>query len=527
MIRDTAFKKQRVRGAVDRLAVVFADQLDLHGAALANLDKQRDAILMMEIADASRQPPSHRQRTALFLSAMRHFARELAQRKYRVHYIRLNDADNTHNFDREIARAVAMLKPNRLDCTEPGDWRVREQVESAFDRTELPWEIHEDAHFLVSRAEFAQWMDRRNQPVMEHFYRAQRKKLGVLMRADGKPEGGEWNYDQQNRNALKSAPDLEKPYTPRTDAITREVMALVNEHLPDLPGKLDAFQWPVTRDQARRALDDFITHRLARFGDYQDAMWTGQPLLYHSGLSAALNLKLLNPRECVDAARQAYAAKQAPLNSVEGFVRQLIGWREFIRGIYWHQGPDYRACNALDHTGALPDVYWTGETEMACMHASLGQVIEQGYGHHIQRLMVTGNFALIAGIDPAAVNDWYLGMYVDAVDWVTTPNVIGMALHADGGVVGTKPYVASGKYIQRMSNYCQDCPYDPAQRTGAQACPFTVFFWDFLMRHEARFRDNRRMGMMLKNVERLEREERDAIRQRAREIRIELNIRPS
>jgi hypothetical protein len=244
MSRDMAFKKQRVRGAVDRLAVVFADQLDLHGAALANLDKQRDAILMMEIADASRQPPSHRQRTVLFLSAMRHFARELAQRKYRVHYIRLNDADNTHNFDREIARAVAMLKPNRLDCTEPGDWRVREQVESAFDRTELPWEIHEDAHFLVTRAEFAQWMDGRNQPVMEHFYRAQRKKLGVLMRADGKPEGGEWNYDQQNRNAFKSAPDLEKPYTPRTDAITREVMALVNEHLPDLPENSTHFSGP-------------------------------------------------------------------------------------------------------------------------------------------------------------------------------------------------------------------------------------------------------------------------------------------
>jgi deoxyribodipyrimidine photolyase-related protein len=296
-------------------------------------------------------------------------------------------------------------------------------------------------------------------------------------------------------------------------------MDLVRKSFPDAAGKLDRFSWPVTRRQALRALNDFVEHRLPRFGVYQDAMWSGQPFLYHSLLSPALNLKLLNPREVVEAVLAAYKSGEAPINSVEGFIRQVIGWREFIRGIYWTEGSDYAERNALEEHRPLPSFYWTGETEMVCLRDSITQVLRYGYGHHIQRLMVTGNFALISGVYPKAISDWYLGMYVDAVDWVTLPNTLGMVMHADGGVVGTKPYAASGKYIDRMSNYCGACPYDPAKRTGSGACPFTTLYWDFLLRHQKKFSRNPRMKMTLRNVDRFARGERQAIRKKAGELR--------
>jgi deoxyribodipyrimidine photolyase-related protein len=280
----------------------------------------------------------------------------------------------------------------------------------------------------------------------------------------------------------------------------------------------------VTRTEARRALKDFVEHRLADFGRYEDAMWTDEATVNHSRLSPGLNLKLLSPRECVDAALDAYHSGHAPLNSVEGFVRQLIGWREFIRGVYWFEGAEYAERNGLDHHGHLPDMYWSGDTEMACMRQCIGQVLDQAYGHHIQRLMVTGNFALLSGVHPRAVSDWYLGMYVDAVDWATLPNTLGMAMHADGGVVGTKPYAASGKYISRMSNYCDECRYDVNERTGETACPFNTLYWDFLIRHRERFRSNNRMAMMLKHVDRMTQAQRVEITVSAGSLREDLGI---
>jgi deoxyribodipyrimidine photolyase-related protein len=290
------------------------------------------------------------------------------------------------------------------------------------------------------------------------------------------------------------------------------VLAAIKRVLPELPGALESFAWPVTREQALAALDDFITHRLPRFGPFEDAMWTSEPTLYHSTLSSSLNLKLLNPRECCERAVEAYRDGKAPLQSVEAFVRQIIGWREFIRGVYWLEGPAYADRNGLDQQGELPSFYWTADTDMACMKACVGQVLDTGFGHHIQRLMVTGNFALISGVNPRAVSDWYLGMFVDGVDWVTLPNALGMVMHADRrtgaakgvtGLVGTKPYAASGKYIQRMSNYCTGCRYDPAERGGKSACPVTVFYWDFLIRTREQLAQNQRMAMILKNVDRM------------------------
>jgi deoxyribodipyrimidine photolyase-related protein len=350
---------------------------------------------------------------------------------------------------------------------------------------------------------------------MDHFYREQRRRTGILLDGNDKPVGGAWNYDTDNRHAFRSEPDPPSLPRFRPDTTTREVIDLVRRRFPDAAGRLEGFNWPVTRRQAKRALSDFVENRLAEFGVYQDAMWTGQPFLYHSLLSPTLNLKLLHPSEVVDAVSNAHEAGRAPINSVEGFVRQVIGWREFIRGIYWTEGPEYASRNELGEHGPLPSFYWNAETEMVCLREAIEQVLRYGYGHHIQRLMVTGNFALISGVSPKAISDWYLGMYVDAVDWVTLPNTLGMVMHADGGIVGTKPYAASGRYIDRMSNYCAECRYDPKKRSGPKACPFTTFYWDFMLRHQKKFATNPRMKMMLRNVDRLGREERRTIRNQA------------
>jgi deoxyribodipyrimidine photolyase-related protein len=511
--------KLAVRGPVGGLAIVLGDQLNPDANALKGLDTPRDAILMMEVNEESTHVPSHKQRTVLFLSAMRHFARDLARRGYRVHYIRLEDPDNTQSFGDEIERAVRDLKPDHLLCTHPGEWRVKNLMEEATKASGVTLEVQPDRHFLVDLEDFDAWMGGRKQPIMEHFYREQRRQLGVLMHESGRPIGGVWNFDEENRRAFKRAPKVPKPYSSRPDAITKAVIQLVEERFPDNPGSLQSFRWPVTRTQALRALDDFAENRLAEFGTYQDAMWTDEPFLYHSLLSAPLNLKLLDPRQCIAKALAAYKSGQAPLNSVEGFIRQIIGWREFVRGIYWHEGQDYGLRNWLDQHGPLPEFYWTGRTDMVCMRQCIGQVLASGYGHHIQRLMVTGNFALISGVAPRLISDWYLAMYVDAVDWVTLPNTLGMVMHADGGVVGTKPYAASGTYIERMSNYCRGCPFDPAARIGSKACPFTTLYWDFLIRNRRRLSGNRRMSMMLRNVDRMTDAEQSAVCVHAHRLR--------
>ena len=513
-----------VRGRVGRLSIVLGDQLNPYAEAITDLDKSRDAILMMEVSQESTHVPSHKQRTVLFLSAMRHFARDLARCGYRVHYIRLEDPENTQSFGGEIERAIRHLKPDHLIFMPPGEWRVKNLIEKATKAAGVPVETRPDRHFLVDLEDFDAWMAGRKQPIMEHFYREQRRRLGVLMHESGGPIGGVWNLDGENRQAFKMAPKIPKPYSSRPDAITKAVIQLVEERFPDNPGSLQSFRWPVTRAQALRALDDFVENRLAEFGTYEDAMWTDEPFLHHSLLSASLNLKLLDPRVCVGKALDAYQRGRAPLNSAEGFIRQIIGWREFIRGIYWHEGQDYGSRNWLDQHGTLPEFYWTGRTDMVCMRQAIGQVLACGYGHHIQRLMVTGNFALISGVAPRFISDWYLAMYVDAVDWVTLPNTLGMVMHADGGVVGTKPYAASGKYLDRMSNYCCNCPFDPGKRVGATACPFSTFYWDFLIRNRQRFRSNPRMSIMLRNVDRLTDEERAAVSACANRLRQEFGI---
>lgn len=494
------------------LVLVLGDQLDHDSTAFDGFDPAQDRVWMAEVAEESTHVWSSKQRIAIFLSAMRHFAAELRERGLPLSHTRLDDAGNTGTLAGELQRAIADLRPQDLILTAPGDWRLLQALRSVAAQAGLPLEVRDDTHFFSTVRDFAAHAKGRKQLRLEYWYRELRQKHGVLM--DGKqPAGGQWNFDADNReNFGKAGPqNVPAPFRVPPDAITCDVMALVNTRFADHPGSLDSFAWPVTRADALRALHDFIENRLPLFGQFEDAMWSGEVWLWHSQLSAALNLKLLNPREVVAAAEAAYRSGHAPLAAVEGFIRQILGWREYVRGIYWTQMPSYLERNALDAQAPLPAWYWTGETDMACLREAITQTLAHGYAHHIQRLMVTGLYALLLGVRPQAVHEWYLSVYVDAVEWVELPNTLGMSQYGDGGLLGSKPYVATGKYIQRMSNHCSGCRYDPAQSTGPKACPFTTLYWDFLMRHETMLRQNPRMAMQMKNLDRLAPEAREAI----------------
>jgi len=502
------------------LVIVLGDQLDLDAAAFDGFDAAVDTVWMAELAEETTHVWSSKPRTVMFLAAMRHFALTLQTAGRPLHYTRLDAPGNGGSLDAQLKADIQRLKPARLVMSAPGDWRVLQAIKAVAQGSGLPLDIHEDRHFFSSIADFAAHAKGRKSLRMEYFYREQRKRHDVLMQGD-EPVGGQWNFDADNREAFGAAGPGAVP--PRTsfepDALTREVIALVDSRFTGHPGRLDSFAWPVTRAQALQALQVFIEERLPQFGRYQDAMWSGDPWLYHSHLSAALNLKLLNPREAVAAAESAYRAGHAPLSSVEGFIRQILGWREYVRGVYWTQMPEYLERNALDAQEDLPAWFWTGATDMACLRDALAQTLAHGYANHIQRLMVTGLYALMLGVQPQQVHAWYLAVYVDAVEWVELPNTLGMSQYADGGVMGSKPYVATGKYIQRMSPHCTGCRYDPAQRSGERACPFTTLYWDFLMRHETALAKNPRMALQVKNVARLTDEQKRAVSDRAAAIR--------
>ena len=500
--------------------IVLGDQLNEDATALQDFDPARDAVWMAEVAQESTHVPSAKQRTTLFLSAMRHFARRLRQRGLPLMYTALDAPDNAGTLALELEKAIFRARPDKLVMTAPGEWRVLDAIRHIARQHAVPLEVRDDTHFFCTVRDFAAHAKGRKQLRMEFFYREMRKKTGVLM--DGQqPVGGQWNFDADNRASFgKNGPGIvPQPSRFQADDITLEVIALVNRNFADHPGSVDDCGWAVDREQARQALDDFIQHRLPSFGMYQDAMWDGDVWLFHSHVASALNLKLLNPREVIAAAEAAYQRGAAPLAAVEGFIRQILGWREYVRGVYWTHMPAYADSNALDAREPLPDWYWTGDTKMSCLRDAIQQTLAHGYAHHIQRLMVTGLYALLLGVEPQQVHRWYLAVYVDAVEWVEMPNTLGMGQFADGGIMASKPYVASGKYIDRMSNYCKSCPFDPAQATGPTACPFTALYWDFLGRHADTLAKNPRMLMQLKNLNRLSAAERAAIAAQAQTYR--------
>jgi len=476
------------------LRLVLGDQLSDDLSALEDLDPQRDVVLMMEVTEETTYVLHHKQKIVLVLAAMRHFAAALRKRGVSVDYVALDDPDNTGRFTTELQRAVARHRPRHIVVTEPSEWRVLDMAEAWTATLGLPVEVRPDRRFFASRGQFAAWAQGRRTWRMEHFYREMRRVHGLLMEGDA-PAGDAWNYDQNNRKSLPArvVPPARRRFAP--DATTQAVMALVEDRFPDHFGTLDAFGWPVTRSDALLALDDFIAHGLPHFGDYQDAMKAGAPFLFHSLLSPALNIGLLSPREVCRAAEAAWRAGAAPLNAVEGFVRQILGWREYVRGVYWTLMPDYADCNALQAERDLPAFYWTGDTAMRCLREAIRSTAAHAYSHHIQRLMVTGNFALLAGVAPRQIERWYLAVYADAFEWVEMPNTLGMAVFADGGQMASKPYAASGAYINRMSDFCAGCAYDVKQKSGPGACPFNALYWAFLIRQKDRLSGNPRMAM--------------------------------
>jgi deoxyribodipyrimidine photolyase-related protein len=476
------------------LRVVLGDQLSNDLPALSDLDPKRDVVLMMEVRDEGTYVPHHKQKIVLILSAMRLFADELRSRGVTVDYVTLDDPANTGSFTGEVKRAVARHRPDRIVATEPGEWRVQTAIEVWSAMFGVPVEIREDTRFFASRARFRAWAKGRTTWRMEHFYREMRREHGLLM-DEGRPAGGEWNYDAENRKRLSARVSLPERRRFAPDPVTREVMALVEQQFGAHFGSLEHFGWPVTRAQALQALDDFIAHALPSFGDYQDAMKAGAPFLYHSLLAPALNIGLLSPREICIAAEVAWRSGRAPLNAVEGFIRQILGWREYVRGVYWTLMPDYAGVNALDAKRPLPAFYWDAKTDMRCLREVVTSTEQHAYSHHIQRLMVTGNFALLAGVDPREIERWYLAVYPDAFEWVEMPNTLGMAVFADGGRMASKPYAASGAYIDRMSDFCAGCAYDVKQKTGPKACPFNYLYWAFLIRNRKRLENNPRMAM--------------------------------
>ena len=499
------------------LVLVLGDQLTRSINSLRDANPRTTEIIMAECASETGYVRHHRQKIALIFSAMRHFAEALRVEGFTVHYQSFDDPAARESFSEVIEHHLARANVTRLLVTEPGEWRLLREIRAWPDRFMIPVEIREDDRFLCSHSAFETWAGGRKTLRMEYFYREMRRRTGLLMDGDT-PAGGRWNYDAENRKPAGSDLFMPRRFRAEADPITQEVLHLVEREFADGLGDLETFAWPVTRAQALAALEDFITHRLPLFGDYQDAMVSGEAFLYHSLISSALNIGLLEPLEVCHAAEQAWHAGHAPLNAVEGFIRQIIGWREYVRGIYWREGADYVHRNALAANRPLPAFYWTGETDMACLRAAIGQTLRYGYAHHIQRLMVTGTFAMLAGVDPHAVHEWYLGVYVDAFEWVEAPNTIGMSQFADGGLLASKPYAASGAYIDRMSNYCADCRYSVKDKLGPDACPFNALYWDFLARNEDTLRGNPRLGPVYRNWDRMDEARQSDLRHKARDI---------
>ena len=507
------------------LRVVLGDQLSRSLSSLRDLDAARDTVLIAEVMGEATYVPHHPKKIAFLFTAMRHFAEGLRADGIRVRYVTLEDAQNTGSLRGEVVRAAEALAVDRIVATEPGEWRVAEDMAAWSGAAGRPVEIRTDTRFLASIADFNAWADGRKQLRMEYFYREMRRRYGILLDAAGGPEGGHWNYDAENRKPPKAglAPPTPPQFPP--DDTTHDVLDLVARTFTGRHfGDLQPFGFAVTQADAAQVLDHFIARALPQFGDYQDAMVTDQPWLFHAVIGLYLNAGLLDPLDTIRRVEAAYRDGRAPLAAAEGFIRQILGWREYVRGIYWRYMPGYAETNHLDAGRPLPDFYWSGDTDLHCLSQAIGQTRRHAYAHHIQRLMVTGNFALLAGVDPKAVCEWYLVVYADAYEWVELPNTHGMALFADGGTMASKPYAASGAYIDRMSNYCRSCRYDVKQKAGPNACPFNYLYWNFLMENRPKLAANQRLGMVYRTLDKMDDGRKASIRADSRRFLDQIGI---
>ncbi|WP_166263922.1 cryptochrome/photolyase family protein [Marinobacter caseinilyticus] len=497
------------------LILVLGDQLTPDLSALVDAAPGTDVVVMAEVYDEATYTNHHKIKLTLLFSAMRHFAEELRTQGWTVHYHRYQPDSDLTSLQAVVGHYAHIVQPAKIVTTECGEWRLDQDIRQWHTTLAIPVDIRPDDRFIASKQVFADWARDRKQLRMEFFYREMRKKTGLLMTPEGQPEGGQWNFDSDNRRKWTGKPPAPAPFRVEPDTLTQEVIEEVNTHFEHHFGSTDDFHFAVTRAGAEAALAHFLDFALPCFGDYQDAISDREDWLFHAVLSPYINCGLLDPLMVCEAVVQRYYANQAPLNAVEGFVRQIIGWREFVRGIYWLHMPDYGRENRLGNTRALPWFYWTGDTGMRCLHKAIDATRRNGYAHHIQRLMVTGNFALLTGVIPEQICDWYLAVYADAYDWVELPNTLGMVMHADGGYLGSKPYAASGKYINRMSDHCSQCKYNVNRATEDDACPFNALYWHFINRHRDAFSNNPRMGMMYRNWDKQQPERRKALLARA------------
>ncbi len=489
------------------LILVLGDQLTPGRGALREARPGRDTLLMAEVREEAHYVRHNRHKIALIFAAMRHFRDAMRAHGFEVIYF--DYEQGVASLEDAVREGLGQCDAQRLRCCEPGEHRLL----AAMRRWSLPvpFEIVDDDRFLATREEFAAWARGRKQLRMEYFYRQMRRKHGILLTASGDPEGGKWNYDAENREGWRGRENVPERPAPAIDPVTAEVLELVARHFPDHPGDLDRFYTCVTAEGAEAQFEWFLDQGLPRFGRYQDALAEASPWLFHSLVSMYLNIGLLDPLDLCRRVEAAWRDGRCELAAAEGFIRQVIGWREYVRGIYWTFMPEYGERNALAARRPLPAWFWSGETDLRCLQMALRQTLDLGYAHHIQRLMVIGNFALLAGLEVESVCAWYLAVYVDAFEWVELPNTLGMALYGDGGLMASKPYAASGKYIQRQGDHCAHCPYTPSRVTGEGACPYNALYWHFLDTHRSSLEGNPRMGLMLKNWEKRDGEERASI----------------
>lgn len=500
------------------LRLILPDQISMKIASLKDIDAKNDLILLCENRSDWENVPHHQIKLAFIFSAMRHFAAALKKKGYQVQYIALDDPDNQNDLTANVKNCIQQRTINQIIVTHPGEYETLKTLQQWQRTLSLPVKILEDDRFLISPETFVLWSENKKNTRMEHFYRKARKKYDILMNADGKPTGGKWNYDKDNRKPLSDNIKIPKRKTYSPSRTTQQVFHLVEKHFPKHFGSLENFRYAVTREDALKDLNFFIKKLLPCFGDYQDAMQSDEPFLFHSLISAYLNIGLLTPLEVIQKAEQAYRDKACPINAAEGFIRQILGWREFVRGVYWTHMPSYAKLNALNAKSPLPHFYWDAKTSLFCVSEVVKQTLENAYSHHIQRLMVTGNFALLAGIDVKAVQDWYLAVYADAFEWVEMPNTLGMALYGDEGIMGSKPYAASGHYIDRMSNFCQNCQYHPKKMLEDNACPFNALYWDFMARNETKLSKNPRLFYAYQTLKKMAPQKKQAIRKKAKAI---------
>lgn len=499
------------------LRLILGDQLNEQISSLSDCDKQNDVVLIAEVREEATYVKHHKKKIVLLFSAMRHFASQLRDANFNVAYRYYDDEDNQGSLLNEVKLALQRHKLQHVVVTFPGEYRLLKSMQQWEQVLGVSVEIRPDDRFISTPEQFSKWADGRKQWRMEYFYRDMRRQTGLLMEGD-QPIGGKWNFDHDNRKSMPADVQPPKPYTVEPDETTQAVMKLVENTFTDHMGSATDFSYAVTRSQALEVAKLFIEQRLPNFGDYQDAMREGDVWLFHSHLSFYLNSGLLLPLEVMQMAEQAYFDNAAPLNAVEGFIRQILGWREYVRGFYWHCMPTLQHDNYFEHTKALPEFYWTAHTNMNCMRQCISDTKQHAYAHHIQRLMVIGNFSLLAGLDPVAVNEWYLLVYADAYEWVEMPNVSGMILFADGGKLASKPYVASGQYINRMSDYCKNCGYSVSKKTGPKACPFNYLYWDFLIKHQDKLAKNPRMALIYKSLGRMSEDNIAAMQEQAQAL---------